>query len=121
MHLRPPRSITAMDHPPCTSKSSGDTTCQHLDQPFPEQVQIAADGATVWVHAEDGSTVGRFSKRFGMDVHTTVTAQINGQPQCLQCTHKPGTQADWERFVDLMCTLHAISIPKHLMAFDPEK
>jgi hypothetical protein len=110
-----------MDFPSCTSKSSGDTSCQHLDQPIPEQVQIAADGATLWVHAEDGSTVGRFSKRFGMDVHTTVTAQINGQAQCLKCTHEPGTQADWERFVDLMWTHHAISIPIQLMAFDPAK
>lgn len=36
------------------------------------QVQVSACGTTVWVHGLDGSTVGRFSKRFGMDVHTTA-------------------------------------------------
>lgn len=71
-------------------------TCQE------DQVQVSADGTTVWVHALDGSTVGRFSKRFGIDVHTTVTQQIEGAAQCLHCTHvQPGTE-DWLKFCELM-------------------
>lgn len=33
------------------------------------EIQLSANGETVWVHASDGSTVGRYSTRFGMDVH----------------------------------------------------
>ena len=47
-----------------------------------DAVQVSPDGRTVWVHAPDGSTVGRFSTVFGMDVHTSVTAQF---VQCFRC------------------------------------
>ena len=57
-----------------------------MDQ-LPDQVQVSQDGQTVWVHSADGSTVGRFSKRFGLDVHRTVTEQLQGASQCLHCTH----------------------------------
>ena len=43
-----------------------------------EQVEASADGRTVWVHALDGSTVGRFSTLFGMDAHTSITEQLAG-------------------------------------------
>ena len=35
----------------------------------------------VWVHASDGSTVGRFG-RMGIDIHTSVTEQMNGAGHC---------------------------------------
>lgn len=46
-------------------------------------VQVSYDRKTVWVHALDGSTVGRFSKTFGIDAHTTATQQLLGASQCL--------------------------------------
>lgn len=52
----------------------------------------------VWVHAPDGSTVGRFDVRFGIDIHNTVTDQMAGKPECLHCTHEtPGTE-EWSLF-----------------------
>ncbi len=65
-----------------------------------DQVQISADGGTVWVHVMDGSTVERFSKRFGLDVHTTVTEQIAGASQCLHCTHETPGPLDFESRIE---------------------
>lgn len=81
------------------------------------QVQVNHDGSIVWVHANDGSTVGRFSKRFGIDVHTTATQQLEGSPQCLHCTHSPGTASDWELFCDPLNAHHLITVPKSLIKF----
>lgn len=75
-------------------------------------VQVSTDRSTVWVHAKDGSTVGRFSKRFGMDVHTTIAEQLAGKGQCLHCTHTPATLADWHTFCDLIATHYDISIDR---------
>lgn len=51
----------------------------------------------VWIHASDGSTVGRFG-RMGIDLHNTVTEQLQGKPECRLCTHRKSTLADWEMF-----------------------
>lgn len=80
-----------------------------------DHVQVSADRSTIWVHAADGSTVGRFSMRFGMDVHTTVTEQLQGRSQCLHCTHQPPTHADWLLFCGLMHTHHGIDVPRDLL------
>lgn len=87
----------------------------HLDS----AVQVSADGRTVWVHAADGSTVGRFSATFGMDVHRTVTEQLRGEGQCLHCTHEAPTQAQWEEFCHLMMTHHGISVDRGIMRLEP--
>lgn len=87
---------------------------KHLHE---DQIQVSADGATVWVHAYDGSTVGRFSRRFGMDVHNTATAQLQGLGQCLHCTHGPAAKTEWLEFVSLMQTHHEIAVPVSLMEF----
>lgn len=84
------------------------------------QVQIAMDGGTVWVHAMDGSTVGRFSRRFGLDVHTTATAQMAGAGQCMHCTHEPAGEADWLEFVRLMNLHHEIDVPVDAIDFGPD-
>ena len=55
--------------------------------------QIETDGTTVWVNSAD-SCVGRFG-RMGVDVHTTLSAQMAGAPQCLECVHGPVTVATW--------------------------
>lgn len=82
-----------------------------------DHIQVSADRRTVWVHALDGSTVGRFSKQFGIDVHRTMTEQLAGAGQCLACTHEPAAAEDWERFVALMKTHFAIEVP--LDAIEP--
>lgn len=82
-----------------------------------DHVQVSADGGTVWVHAGDGSTVGRFSKRLGMDVHTTVTQQLDGADQCLHCTHKPATGEDWATFRTSMREHYGIEVDADLIRF----
>lgn len=80
-----------------------------------EQIEVSADGVVVWVHALDGSTVGRFSKVFGMDVHRTASDQMAGAPQCLHCTHVRPTQADWLQFCSLMKEHHGIVVDSSLI------
>lgn len=90
-----------------------------MDQAYQaDQVQVSADGSTVWVHALDGSTVGRFSKRFGLDVHTTVTHQMGGAAQCLHCTHTAATHSDWLTFCRLMAEHHGIRVKDDLIHFE---
>ena len=84
-----------------------------------DRVQVSEDRRTVWVHADDGSTVGRFSKVFGMDVHTTFTEQLAGASQCLRCTHEaPGPQ-EWNEFCDLMHSQHGITVDRSTLSFGP--
>lgn len=83
-----------------------------------ELVQVSDDHKTVWVHALDGSTVGRFSRTFGIDAHTTVTQQLAGAAQCLHCTHEPPTHADWLMFCRLMKEHHGIAVDEGLMHFE---
>lgn len=78
-------------------------------------VQVSRDRTTVWVHTSDGSTVGRFSKRFGIDVHTTIRQQMEGANQCLHCTHQKPTREDWATFCELMQEHYQIHIPKNLI------
>lgn len=81
------------------------------------QVQVSEDGRTVWVHAEDGSTVGRFDKRFGMDVHRTVTQQLAGEGQCLRCTHQAPGPEEWQQFCDLMLQHYGITVDRSVVQF----
>lgn len=82
-----------------------------------DRVQISVDRRTVWVHADDGSTVGRFSKTFGMDVHTTVTEQLAGAGQCLRCTHKAPGIAEWREFCALMRDRYGIVVDETALSF----
>lgn len=82
-----------------------------------DQVQVSEDRRTVWVHAGDGSTVGRFSKVFGMDVHTTLTEQLQGAGQCLRCTHEAPGQAEWNEFCDLMLVHYGIAVNRNAISF----
>ena len=93
----------------------------HGELGCPDQVQVSDCGNTVWVHGLEGSTVGRFSKVFGMDVHRTATQQMNGEPQCLHCTHEPGTKADWVKFCELMQKHFAIAVDTHLLSFEDQR
>jgi hypothetical protein len=78
----------------------------------PHELVICPTGRTVWVNSStDGSCIGRFSKRFGMDIHKTGTQQMNGEGECIHCTHSPGSKEDWELFVKLMKQHYDIEIP----------
>lgn len=81
-----------------------------------DQIQVSGDRSTVWVHGPDGSTVGRFSTRFGMDVHTTVAQQMQGASQCLHCTHFAPKHADWLRFCSLMWDHYGIVVPPDILS-----
>jgi hypothetical protein len=86
-----------------------------LDEIDDDLIQVSACGRTVWVHAKDGSTVGRFSKEFGMDVHRTVTEQMQGKSQCLNCTHTKPTREDWVEFCRLISLHYGISVQHTLI------
>lgn len=81
------------------------------------QIQVSQCGTTVWVHALDGSTVGRFSKTYGMDVHTTTSEQLKGSQQCLHCTHIKPDIKDWYKFCELMEMHYLISVPRDAISF----
>jgi len=83
-----------------------------------DRIQVSGCGRTVWVHGLDGSTVGRFSRVFGMDVHTTITDQLeHGAGQCLHCTHVAPNLDDWIMFCKLMEQHYQVKIPVEIMKF----
>lgn len=88
-----------------------------MNEEFDSQVQVSADGTTVWIHTPDGSTVGRFSTRFGMDVHTTASDQLNGASQCLHCTHKKPGRIEWLEFCALIEMHYGIKVNVNLLSF----
>jgi hypothetical protein len=81
-------------------------------------VQLSNDGSTVWVTAADGSCVGRFSKKFGLDVHTTATEQLDGKPECLHCTHSPAGPDEWAMFCTKVKAHHQIVVPVDLIRWN---
>lgn len=72
---------------------------------------------TVWVNGPDGSCIGRFSKRFGIDVHRTATAQLAGEGECIMCTHSPADHAAWLLFVRAMQEHHGVAVPGDLLTW----
>lgn len=85
---------------------------------LPTNIQIAANGLTLWVHCPvDGTTVGWFYFRFGMDVHNTFAAQLGGAPQCLQCAHEPPTEQDWKDFRTAMQQHHGLPVDSAIRRF----
>ena len=63
------------------------------------EIQTSENKNAVWIHASDGSTVGRFGM-MGVDLHNTVTDQLNGMPQCRLCTHGKVSEEDWSLFIE---------------------
>lgn len=72
-------------------------------------IEIIADGRTVWINGPDGSCLGRFGA-LGVDVHRSATDLLAGKSQCLVCTHRRATKADWQMFVDAMHVHHAVVV-----------
>lgn len=86
-----------------------------MDKGIFYEVEWALNKNTVWIHASDGSTVGRFSK-MGIDLHNTVSEQMNGAPECRLCTHSQATIADWNLFREKAKEWWNVNIPDD--AFD---
>ncbi|KWB52725.1 hypothetical protein WL37_06175 [Burkholderia ubonensis] len=80
-------------------------------------IDVSSLGDTVWVTAHDGSCVGRFSKRFGIDVHRTVTEQLAGADQCLNCTHAPAGAIEWSVFREAIAKHYGIEVPVDAISF----
>jgi hypothetical protein len=86
-----------------------------LSVPMDYAIEIAPDRSCVWIHASDGSTVGRFG-RFGVDLHTTMTEQLAGASQCRLCTHGAVTVEDWALFRERAREWWGVDVPAD--AFD---
>ncbi|WP_260426329.1 MULTISPECIES: hypothetical protein [unclassified Burkholderia] len=80
-------------------------------------IDVSTAGDTVWVTGHDGSCVGRFSKRFGVDVHRTITEQLAGADQCLHCTHEAAGTEEWRAFRDAVLMRHEIDVPVDTIRF----
>lgn len=80
-------------------------------------IDVSSNGDTVWVTGDDGSCIGRFSKRFGIDVHRTVTDQMAGADQCLHCTHEPAGEGAWKLFRQLVRQHFGIDVPMETIVF----
>lgn len=78
-------------------------------------IDVSGDGGTVWINGADGSCIGRFSKRFGLDVHKTASEQAAGGSQCLHCTHEPAGPAGWSDFRLQMKEHYKIDVPADLV------
>ena len=81
------------------------------------EIQTTQLNDAVWIHASDGSTVGRFGK-IGIDLHNTITEQMAGSSQCRLCTHRKVTADDWELFKDKAFEWWGVIVPNQ--AFDAD-
>ena len=82
------------------------------------QIEVNEAGNTVWVNSGiDGSCIGRFSKKYGMDVHKTGTQQLAGEGECIHCTHEPAGKEEWHLFIQLMLKHYDVVIPSSLLEF----
>lgn len=76
------------------------------------EVQYSENREKLWVHCSNGETVGRFDRRFGIDIHTTMEEQIKGADQCLFCTHEPATEEVFDQFCEKVKELWDVEIDK---------
>jgi hypothetical protein len=81
-------------------------------------IDVSADGRTVWVNGADGSCIGRFSKKFGLDVHKSAVDQLAGGSECLHCTHEPAGPAAWTEFRQQMQLHYQIDVPADLVSWN---
>lgn len=81
------------------------------------QVQLSDQKDRVWVHASDGSTVGRFSRN-GVDIHTPVSDQLKGAPQCEFCIKGPCDERDWVFFRAYARGVWGVDIPEDSINMD---
>ena len=85
---------------------------------FPHyQIDVAQDSKRLWINGADGSCIARFDKRFGLDVHRSATAQMQGEPECLHCMHGPAGRAEWDIFRAQVLEHYAIDVPADAIDF----
>ncbi|ABO59844.1 conserved hypothetical protein (plasmid) [Burkholderia vietnamiensis G4] len=101
----------------CASKSEEHEMTERDLPVNAHEICVSARGDIVWVNSADGSCIGRFSKRFGIDVHRTLTDQMNGADQCLYCTHGAAGADAWEQFRSAMKCHHGIDVPTDTLSF----
>ena len=82
------------------------------------EVQYSVNKEKLWVHCSTGETVGRYDTRFGMDIHTTIDAQMNGADQCLLCTHGKSNPEEFLSFCDKVKELWGVDIDKTQIKFN---
>jgi len=76
------------------------------------EIQYSENREKLWIHCSTGETVGRFDKRFGIDIHTTIEEQASGAGQCLHCTHGKPTIEDFNYFCAKAKELWGVDIDK---------
>lgn len=81
------------------------------------RIEIIRSPNTVWVNSSDGVCIGRFDKRFGIDIHQGIDDVLASKPQCLYCTHAPAGIVEWMTFIDKMKEFHGVDIPADTLTF----
>jgi hypothetical protein len=74
--------------------------------------QYCGSKLKLWIHSTKGETVARFDVRFGMDIHCSLEEQLQGNPQCLHCTHEKPTKQDFYTFCRKVKELFNVKIQK---------
>lgn len=81
-----------------------------------EMIHVESSGSSVWVHAHDGSCVGRFDRELGMDVDVTVVAQLPAYAHLLNGGSKVfDPKEEWGIFRGLMQRHYGVVIPADLI------
>lgn len=81
------------------------------------EIQYSQNKEKLWVHCSTGETVARYDTRFGMDIHTTIEEQANGENQCLLCTHGKSNPDEFNTFCDKVKYLWGVKIDKTKIKF----
>lgn len=71
----------------------------------------------LWVNADDGSCVARFSKRFGSDLHRTGSEIMAGSSECLHCTHGVASVEVWNDFRARLQAAYRVSLPENTLSY----
>lgn len=87
------------------------------------KTEVTSDGVTVWVNGEFG-LLGRFGRQ-GVDIHRPLNEQST-KGECLFCTHRATTRADWDTFVKKMAEIYKVRVgskhmPKRFKGNDPHE
>lgn len=98
---------------PSAVPSPGPTLVEGVDY----ELLVSTLGDTVWLNAADGSCIGRFSKRYGIDVHHSATEQMAGSRECVFCTHQAASADDWSRFRREVREHYGIEVPEGAISF----
>lgn len=69
-------------------------------------------GRRFWINADDGSAVARFNTSTGVDLHNTATAQMEGAPECLWCTHGKPDLKTWIEFIKQVKVTYGVHVPE---------